>query len=394
MSRIMQRPIYTGIDVGSFQVKVVVAAPPETHDLPMSIVGTGSAPTRGMRHGYITDIKEVTQSIRDAVSRASQSAKMPIKQARISIGGISLEELRSTGEVTLTTSGGLVTDRDIERALKESEKKAMSRLLNRTIIHTIPLAYRIDGAPIQGRAQGLQGTKLAVDTLLFSTLTQHHDDLIDAVEAAGIDVEGTMVSPLAASFVTLTKAQKTAGVLLANLGAETFSLIVFDDNVPLSLKVLSVGSSDITNAIALAFQLSLTEAEQLKRGAVTGSDIPQKKLTTLTHARLKTLFESIDAHLKTIGRQRLLPAGIVITGGGAALANIADEARATLKLPAQIGMPSSIPRLGSLDPTWTVAFGLCRWGFTEDSAAPIYSFGEILKRTWLSLWESIRSILP
>ena len=390
----MSRPIYAGIDVGSQYVKVVIAGPPESPDLPMTIIGTGSAPTHGMRQGYVLNVADASRSIAEAVGRAAQAAKVKVTRARISIGGVSLEELRSAGEITLTTSGGIVTERDVERVLKESEKRAAAKLVNRTIIHTIPLSYRLDGSLIQGRPQNLQGTKLGVETLIISVLTQHHDDLIEAVEGAGVEVDGIMASPLAASFITLTKAQKTAGVVLVNVGAETLSMIVFDNDLPLSTRIFPVGSTNITNAIALAFQIPLPEAEQMKRGAVTGSDISPKKFAKVVEDQLKEMYELVNAQLKAVARQRLLPAGIVLTGGGASIPDAATVARITLRLPSQVGLPPAIPRAGALDATWSVAYGLCRWGFAEDVAIPMYSFGEIMRRTLESVKGGLRSLLP
>ncbi|MBI5456179.1 cell division protein FtsA [Candidatus Kaiserbacteria bacterium] len=390
----MARRLYTGIDIGTHHVKVVIASAPDSPDLPMSIVGTGSAASKGMRHGYIVDGGEVTRSIKEAVGRAAQASRVNVRSARIAMGGVSVEELRSTGDITLTTSGGVASEREIERALRESEKKAISKLLNRTILHTIPLEYRIDGTAIRGRPHGLQGTKLSVDTLIISMLTQHHDDLIDAVESAGIEVEGFMASPLAASFVTLTKAQKTAGVVLANIGAETLSIIVYDNDVPISMKVFPIGSSDITHAIALSFQLPLHEAEQMKRGAVTGSDIPPRKMASVITGRLKEMFSLVNTHLRSINRHRLLPAGIVITGGGAGSQFVSDVAKSTLKLPSQIGLPSGVSRLGSLDATWAVAYGLCRWGYAEENAGPSETFGEVLSRAIDSVKSGFRTLLP
>ena len=161
--------------------------------------------------------------------------------------------------------------------MRESEKRASQKLTNRTVIHTIPLEYRVDGTKVLGRPQGLQGTKLSVDTLLITMLSQHYDDLLEATETAGVEVEGVMAAPLAASLVTLSKAQKTAGVVLANIGSETLSIIVFDNDTPVSVKVFPVGSNDITNTIALSFQIPLPEAEQMKRGAVTGSGHPAEE---------------------------------------------------------------------------------------------------------------------
>ncbi len=388
------RTMYTGIDIGTYHVKVVIAAPAESPDVPLKILGTGSAASKGMRHGYIVDTKEAARSIREAVARASQATGMVVKSGRLALGGVGLDEVKSSGEVTLTASGGIVSERDMERALRESEKRAGNKLTNRTILHTIPLEYRLDGTRVEGRPQGLQGTKLSVDTLLVTALTQHYEDSIEAVEAAGIEVEGIpMASPLAASLVTLTRAQQMAGVVLANIGSETLSIVVYDHGTPISLKVLPIGSGDITNAIALSFQIPLHEAEQMKRGAVTGSDIAPRKMNTVVATRLKAMFTLINAHLKSIGRQRLLPAGIVLTGGGSSLSDLSNVARTTLKLPAQVGLPTNMPRLASLDATWAVSYGLCRASFL-DEATSHHSMGDLTRRAGEAFRSLFRSLLP
>ena len=297
------RKFYTGIDIGTYHVKVVIAVPPLSHELPMQIVGVGSAASKGMRHGYIIDKKEATKSVKEAIARASSAAKVSIRNARVALGGVGLDEIRSTAEITLTPSGGIVTEREVERVLKEGQKRAASKLVNRTVIHTLPLEFRVDGSKVFGKPLGLQGTKLAVDTLIVTMLSQH--DLSEAVEAAGVEVESVMASPIAAALVTLTSSQKTAGVMLANIGAETLSIIVYDNDVPVSLKVFPIVSSDITNTIALAFQIPPPEAEQMKRGAVTGSDISPKRMNMIVTSRLRDMFLLINAHLKSIGRSQL-----------------------------------------------------------------------------------------
>lgn len=388
------RKFYVGIDVGTSLVKVVIAAPAERSDVPMLVLGTGTAPARGMRHGYVVDTADAARSIREAALRAAAAAKIQLTSARISLGGVGLEEVRSSGDVTLTTSGGVVTEKDIDKAISESVKRASSKLTNRTVIHSIPLEYRVDGTKVFGKPQGLQGTKLVVDTLLITLLTQHYDDMIEAVEAAGIEVEGVMASPLAASLVTLSKAQKMAGVCLATIGAETLSLIVFDGDVPISVKVFPVGSADITNSLALTFQIPLNEAESLKRGGVIGSDVPVKKIDTIISARLKEMFTLVNTHLKAIGRQRLLPAGIVISGGGSGLPTAVETARTILKLPSQTGQVGQLARSASMDPSWAVSYGLCRWGFGEDVSDRGSTIGEVLSDGWDAFKSSLRSLLP
>lgn len=388
------RKFYTGIDIGTFQVKVVICAPADNPDMPMQIIGTGTAASKGMRHGYILDRNEATRSIREAIQRASAAAKIRVSSARVALGGMGLDEIRATGEYPLTASGGVVTEREIDKAVAESEKRSSGKLTNRTVIHAIPLEYRVDGNKIFGKPLGLQGTKLAVDTLLITMFSQHYDDVLEAVEAAGVEVEGVMASPLAAALVTLTKAQKTAGVCLANIGSETLSVIVFDNDTPVSVKVFPIGSADITNTLALSFQIPLAEAESLKRGGVTQTDIPQKKLQQLVQTRLKDMFALINTHLKSIDRAKLLPAGIVITGGGSGLTSAADIARGVLKLPSSLGQIGLMPRSSSIDATWAVAYGLCRWAFAEDTSVRSSSVGEVFSSMWDSLKSSIRNLLP
>ena len=390
----MARPFYTGIDIGTYHVKVVIAAPAENPDLPMRVLGTGTGASKGLRHGYIIDRAEALKSIREAIARAASAAKVQVRSARVALGGVGLDEIRSSGDISLASAGGIVTDALVERALRESEKRASSKLTNRTVIHTIPLEYRLDGTKVIGKPEGLQGTKLTVDTLLITMLSQHYDDLIEAVEEAGVEVEGVMASPLAASLVTLTKAQKTAGVCLANIGAETLSIVVFDNDAPISLKVFPVGSSDVTNTIALSFQVPLAEAEAAKRGGIVGGEIPEKKMQTIISTRLKDMFTLINAHLKSINRSRLLPAGIVITGGGSGLTSVQDVARAILKLPSQLGQIGQMPRTAIVDATWAVAYGLCRWAYAEDMTGGDHSIGDVVKGSMQALKRGLRNLLP
>ena len=390
----MARRIYCGIDIGTYHVKVVIAAPGENPDLPLTILGAGTSASRGLRHGYIIDKKEATRSIREALLRAEGAAKVKVRRARVGLGGVGLDEIRSSGEVSLTPAGGIVTDTMVERVLRESEKRASPKLVNRSILHTIPLEYRIDGTKVFGKPHGLQGTKFGVDVLLVTTLTQHQEDLVEAIEAAGVEVEGVMASPLAASLVTLTKTQKMAGVVLANIGAETLSVAVFEEDNPISIKVFPIGSSDITESLALSFKIPLSEAESLRRGGVTGSDLPERKIYTIVATQLKEMYTLVNAHLKTLGRHRLLPAGIVITGGGSGLASASEVARTILQLPAQIAQIGHLPRSSSVDATWAVAFGLCRWAHAEEASNSSHTLGEVLGGAVESLKRSFRSLLP
>lgn len=382
----MSQRIVTGIDVGTYQVKVVIASCPKRgkpSGLP-KIIGTGFAESRGLRNGYIINESDVVRSVRNAVAEAEKSAGISIKSAYISIGGIGLDEIHSHGEVITSRADSEITQTDIDKAIQDSEERILEHIPNRKILHGIPFSFSIDGESVLGRPHGMRGTKLEVETLFITTFEQHLNDLIAAIESIGIAVDDVMASPLAGSLVMLTKTQKRAGCVLANIGAETVSIVVFENNTPISLKVFPIGSSDITNDIALGLKIPIEEAEKIKRGGMSNVTYSKRRLDEIVAARLTDIFELIDTHLKKIKRDGLLPAGIIITGGGSGVATVQDLARASLRLPSKIATLDPGQNGKVKDASWAVAYGLCMWGISgteeESGIAVAHKAGSALRR--------------
>lgn len=381
--------IITGIDVGTYQVKVVIVRVPKQASeraLPQ-IIGTGYAESRGLRNGYIINTADVVRSVRSAVAQAEKAAGVEVKRAYIAVGGIGIDEITSRGEIITSRADSEITQHDLEKAMQDSEERINEHIPNRKVLHAIPLGYRIDGEPVLGKPHGMTGTKLEVDALFITTFEQHLNDLVTAIESAGIAVEDVMASPLAASFVMLTKAQKRAGCVLANIGAETVSIAVFENSVPISLKVFPIGSNDITNDIALGLKIPLEEAEKIKRGGMTTTNFSRRKLDEIIAARLTDIFELVDAHLKKIKRDGLLPAGIIITGGGSGTATIQDLARGALKLPSKVATLDPGQNGKIRDASWAVAYGLCMWGASDEHDHSPLGMAHTTKNTilgWIS----------
>lgn len=111
--------------------------------------------------------------------------------------------------------------------------------------------------------------------------------------------------------------------------------------------------------------------------------------------RVKDMFTLISSHLKTIGRHQLLPAGIVVTGGGSGLVGTPEIARAILKLPSQMStMGLVVKTSGPTDPMWSVAYGLCRWGYMEETVREVESIGDVFKKIGETFRRAFSSLLP
>jgi cell division protein FtsA len=389
----MSDRIIAGIDIGTYQVKVVVvkhARKSSERSLPQ-IIGTGYAESRGMRNGYIINETDVVRSVRSAVLQAEKASGVEIKRAYISTNSVGLDEVRSYGEVITSRADSEITQVDLDKAMQDSEERIIDQIPNRKILHAIPLSYTVDGEKVLGRPHNMKGTKLEVESLFITTFEQHLNDLVSAIETIGVTVEDVTVAPLAASFVMLTKAQKRAGCVLANIGAETVSIVIFENSTPISLKVFPIGSNDITNDIALGLKIPLEEAEKIKRGGLSGANYSKRKLDEIVGARLTDIFELIDAHLKKIKRDGLLPAGIIITGGGSGIATIQDLAKASLQLPSRIATLDPGQNGKVRDASWAVSYGLCMWGASDDvEETPI----GIAKKAKSSILDWISQFLP
>ncbi len=386
--------IITGIDVGTYHIKVAIArVPKNTGDrkaIP-EIIGTGFAESRGLKSGYIMQTDDVSRSIKSAISQAEKSAGVIVKRAHVAIGSIGLEEVYSRGEIIPARADSEIGVTDLEKVMQDSEDRISDNIPNRKILHNIPLRYTVDGAEVLGRPHGMRGTRLEVDTLFITTYEQHVNDLISTIESIGVYVEDVIASPLATSFVILNKAQKRAGCVLVNIGAETTSLVVFEDSTPISLKIFPVGSNDVTNDIALGLKVTIEEAEKIKRGNMTSATFSKKKLDEIIHNRFSSIFNLIDLHLKKIKRDGLLPAGIILTGGGSNSFGITEIAKNSLSLPARTATLEIGKHTKVKDASWAVAYGLCMWGASDTQDTSTIG---LVKQTKKSIFSWLNQFLP
>jgi cell division protein FtsA len=349
--------ITVGIDIGTHSTKVVVVGFSKGKKDP-TVLATGISETKGMRFGYIKNVDATAESIKKAVKQAENILGVKIRRAYISIGGISLNSIISSGSVIISKADQEITNLDVSKAIANSEENL--DILNKKIIHTIPVGYKLDGKDIYARPEGLRGIKLEVKTLFITCLKQNIDDLVTALTLAKIDIEEITASPLTTGNILLGNKQKMAGCVLVDIGAETVSTAVFENNLPMSVQVFPIGSMDITKDIALGLKISLEEAESIKLGSVIGGDYSKKKIDEIVEARLSDIFELVGNHLKRLKRNELLPAGIILTGGGSSINNITEIARSQLKLPARVEpIDSTIKNKFKIrDASWYTALGL------------------------------------
>ncbi len=391
----MARNIIVGLDVGTSAIKIIAAEKNPGGEL--HILGVTQKSSSGVKRGYVADPEAVANAVRNATKELERITSVPIKHAYLSIGGIKLESQRARGNVIVSRADGEISASDVKRAINQAESN-LSKTVNRTIIHRIPVAFKVDGEIVMARPTGMKGEKLEADVLFITCFSQHFNDLVKSVENAGIIIDDIAGSPIAASCSALNKRQKEVGAILVEMGAETTSIAIFEEGGLISLEVFPFGSNHITNDIAIGLQISLEAAEDLKFNYV--SDNQKRKLADIIEARMDDIFELIEAHLKKIGRNELLPAGVILTGGGANLSNIENLAKTSLRLPSRIGTPIVLLKVHDkqiYNPKWAVSLGLCAMA-SDNNMNPDPTEGSSFGKpknpltSWLFKW--MKSFLP
>lgn len=395
----MARNIVTGIDIGSSFVKAIALR--QEADGEYRLFGFGKSALLGMRRGSVIDPHNVSDAVRECIEQVSSQARIPIRSAIIGADGVSIGAVISNGLVMVSRADGQISQDDLVRAL-EAAKTQLPRNFskNNTILESIVLRAVIDKELEAEDPVGLAGSRLEVETFNVSLVAPHFRNLVKAVELAGVRVEDVVSASLARANLLLNNKQKEVGSCLFDIGGAVSSAIIFDEGKPISIEAIPVGSDHITNDIAIGFRVTLDTAERIKKELwpqidaeddlvlESGQVISKKILVDIVDARLDDVFGLLNKHLKKIGRSELLPAGVVIVGGGAFLHGIAEMCRRHLKLPAEIAtMPSVITQKSiRLDPSWATAQALCMSAPSNVSAHRQLPFGK--------LKSLLRSLLP
>ncbi len=371
-----QDDIFIGLDVGSTKVCCIVGLQEEAAPHP-SIIGVGMAPVGGMRRGVVIDVEETVSSITAAVDEAERLSGVAIDRATINIDGSHVSSMNSTGVIAVGRADHEITAEDVHRV--EEAATAIQLPPNREIIQMFPRSFTVDGQTNIKDPVGMNGVRLEVEAHIVTGATPAIKNLQRAVYQAGIDIEGQIMVPLAAARAVLTKKQLELGVAVVDIGGGTTGIAVYEEGEILYSSVLPVGAGHVTNDLAIGLRTDVEVAEAIKLKYINagslksgsrekvqieelGEDglIPARDLHDIATARLEEIFQMVQAEFAKIGKSKLLPGGVVLTGGGARMPGIDELAKQVLGLPVTIGKPSDLSGLVDKvnDPAFAAPVGL------------------------------------
>ncbi|MBV7264850.1 cell division protein FtsA [Erythrobacter ani] len=382
--------VFGAVNIGSFRISAMIMGETEAGDL--LVLGSGHRASAGVKRGYITDMRAATYAIRDAVERAEKSAGQSVQSVWIACSGAGLESTVSKVEIEI--GGRRIEEEDVEHLLMAARDTIQPD--GRTVLHAQPAHYTLDGAHGVANPRGLHAERLGVDVHVMLADGAPVRNLMEAVQSAHLEVEGVVAAPLAAGYACLSEEERDLGVALVEIGSDVTNISVFAGGMLLGLRAAPIGSGDITDAVASAFGIRRFQAERLKcvsgsaiaspsdhremipvngpndgweegtsgpvaRGADDKNRIPRAELVSVVTQQLSELTREVGRALKDMGFSGSRAGQVVLTGGGAELAGLAEFTQSALGMPVRIGRAPSLTGLpeAHATPGFATLAGLC-----------------------------------
>ncbi|MBS7669137.1 cell division protein FtsA [Croceicoccus gelatinilyticus] len=366
MANLRIEKVFGAINIGSFRISAMIAG--LTADGEMIVLGSGHRAADGIRRGYVTDMDAASHAIRDAIERAERAADTQVSSVWIGCANAGLmSEIR---EVDIETGGRRIDQDDVEYLLAEARDRIVPQVGEpRVVLHAQPAHYILDGAQGVSNPRGLHAQRLAVAVHVMEAEAGPLRNLMEAVQNAHLEVEGVVGAAVASGHACLSDEEKELGVAVVDFGAEVTHVSVHVGGMLVGVSVLPYGSNDVTDAIASAFGIRRMQAERLKcvygsaiasptdhremiplgaEGKHGGEEVQRAELISVINGQLGRWTEDVAKALKGMGfvigrggsgRQ------IVLTGGGAELAGLADYVQQAFAKPVRTGRPPQMTGL-------------------------------------------------
>ena len=345
-------PFITGLDIGTRTVKILIARPvPKSNRL--ELVSLVEGPVKGMTQRGVSDLSQFIPSLQRIIQQAEQESSLKIKKVYLNLGSGRFRALPTHSLISVSRADREISKEDINRVLQAA--KVVNLPPNYEIWGVVPKEFIVDDQKGIQKPRGMKGARLEVEALLLAIFSPYREKLEEAVAKVGLDIKDTFFAPLAIAEAVLTSQEKEKGVAVADIGAGLTKLAVFKGGVLLWTTVFPLGSEHITDDLAVGLQIDGERAEAMKQelksslekkaGKKNRLTTEERKVLKIIKPRVEEILEEINKQILTVCRRQDLPAGVVLTGGGAKLRNLVDLAKKEFKLPVRIGSSSAIDGL-------------------------------------------------
>jgi len=402
----MKRTKIAAIDAGTTKVCTIMADTNGTGDV--RILGVGMATSEGLEKGVVINTEKATASISKSLRKAQKMAGYSLRSAYVGVSGTDMSSLNNKGVVSIPHNNEVVHRSDQKRALEIGRSVEIPK--EQKLLHVIPRSYKLDGKGNIKDPVGMYGFRLDVETHIVTTPATLVQNLAKCIISLGISIDGMVLTSLASAEAVLTEDERQNGVMLVDIGGATTDVAIFKEGNIHNTFNLPIGGHHITNDIAIGLQIPFEIAEKMKQeyGDVNpfeekdssnitttedGHSVSQYDLYEIIEARIEELFRLIIFNMQEANYAKVIPSGLVLTGGSSNLQGIAELGGKVTKLPVRVGIPLNLDasNVDLCDPACATSIGLLYWKIRQTGSQgwDIRKKGlEILLPKWLGYFNS------
>src|SRR6266566_2814450 len=360
------------LDIGTSKVCVLVGEVNDRNQI--EIIGKGTSPMKGTRRGNIINLDQAVDAVKKAVDEAEVMAGLQIESVYVGVAGDHIRSVNSRGVVSVGGKHKEISREDIERVM----------------LHVIPREFVVDGQDGIHDPLGMTAARLEANVHIVTGARTHNQNVLTAVNKAGIAVDELVLEQLAAAEAVLTQDEREMGVLLMDLGAGTTDYAVFLEGNVVHTNVLPVGAGHFTSDISVVLRTPMEDAERIKKrygcalaSLVTEDDpievptvggrapkiLSKHELTNILEPRAAEIAKLVYRDLEKVGLEKEIRSGVVLVGGGAEMDGMIEMVEQIFDQQARKGMPRGLAGLADTvnGPEWAAATGLLLWGFKNQA---------------------------
>lgn len=369
------------LDIGSTKTCAMIGELEEGGGLKFSALG--AAESKGWRKGQIVNLDLAVSSIRRAVEEAETIVGVPVESALIGVAGGHVRGVNSRGGITVGAKPRDIQKDDVRRAIEAARGVTLPE--DREILHVLPQEFFLDAQDNIRDAIGMVGVRLEANVHIVTASGTATQNIVTAVNRAGVRVDDTVLEPLASAEACLTQDERELGACLLDIGGGTTELLTYTGGVVRHTAAIPVGGDHFTNDLAVGLRTPIPEAEKIKREhgcafrellgqdfaieiASVGDRPPRtvfaRMLADIVEPRAQELLMLVRDEMRRAGLDSQVPAGIVLTGGGAHLRGLAELAERIFNLPLRVASPRGLAGLSEeiSRPEYSTAVGLVLYG--------------------------------
>ena len=369
--------LIVALDIGSTKTCTLIGE--QEDEGSVKFAALGAAESKGWRKGQIVNLDLAASSIRRAVEEAEAIVGVPVESAVVGVAGVHVRGVNSRGGITLGPKPRDVRREDVSQAIEAA--RGVSLPEDREILHVLPQEFILDGQDSIRDAIGMVGQRLEANVHIVTASGTATQNIVTAANRAGVRVDDTALEPLAAAEACMTQDERELGACLLDIGGGTTELIGYSGGVVRHTAAIPVGGDHFTNDLAVGLRTPIPEAEQIKRQhasalreltaqdlaieiASVGDRPPRtvfaRMLCDIVEPRAQELLALIRDEVRRGGLNSQIPAGIVLTGGGAHLRGLPELAERTFNLPVRVAAPRGLAEMSEevSRPEYATAVGL------------------------------------